>query len=75
MNLEAAIAKLREVIRLRHLSLKTEDSYVGWVNRFARFISERCREGSAECKMEAFLTQLAKQGVAASTQNQALGSV
>ena len=33
------------------------------------------QEGSAECKMEAFLTQLAKQGVAASTQNQALGSV
>lgn len=71
MKLESALSKLREVIQLKHLALKTEDSYVAWVVRFSRFISERCRGGGPEAKMEAFLTQLAKQGVAASTQNQA----
>ena len=71
MNTETAVAKRREVIRLRHLSWSTEESYVGWVVRFSRFIVERCREGLPAVKMEAFLTQLAKQGVAASTQNQA----
>ena len=71
MNLESALSKTREVIRLRHLALKTEESYTAWIVRFSRFISERCRDGSPESKMEAFLTQLARQNVAASTQNQA----
>ena len=65
MNLESAVSKTREVIRLRHLSLKTEESYVSWLCRFSRFVSERCRDGRPEVKMESFLTQLAKQGVAA----------
>jgi len=71
MNLDLAIKKTREIIRLRHLSNATEASYCGWLIRFARFVRERCRDGSPEQKMEAFLTQLAKQGVSASTQNQA----
>ena len=71
MNLDLALTKTRETIALRHLAIATEDSYVAWIARFARFISERCREGTPEAKMEAFLTQLARQGVAAATQNQA----
>jgi integrase len=51
--------------------MATEDAYVSWLRRFARFVKERCQVGSPEVKMEAFLTQLARQGVAASTQNQA----
>ena len=71
MNLESAISKLRATIRLQHLALKTEESYVAWIVRYLRFVSERCRGGNPEAKMEAFLTQLANQGVSASTQNQA----
>jgi site-specific recombinase XerD len=71
MNDKEAVLKLREVARMRHLALATEDSYAGWVVRFARFVRERCREGKPAVKMEAFLTQIARQGVAASTQNQA----
>jgi len=67
MNLESAIAKLRETIQLKHLAPKTEESYVAWIARYSRFISERCRDGSPEVKMESFLTQLAKQGVSAET--------
>lgn len=34
MNAESAISRLREVIRLKHLSLSTESTYVGWVVRY-----------------------------------------
>ena len=71
MNDKEAVTKVREVARLRHLALATEDSYAGWIVRFARFVRERYCEGSPAVKMEAFLTQIARQGVAASTQNQA----
>jgi len=43
-----------------------------WLRRFARFVSEQCDPlAKPEQKMEAFLTQLARQEVSASTQNQA----
>jgi len=58
MKLEIAIEKMRDTIRLRHLSLATEQSYIGWLVRFSRFVAERCPVGSPELKMEAFLTQL-----------------
>ena len=75
MNLESAIAKLRETIQLKHLAPKTEESYVAWIARYSRFISERCRDGSPEVKMESFLTQLAKQGVSAGTNVRAIQEV
>lgn len=34
MKLEAAIQKVRDVIRLRHLSLSTEDNYCAWASRY-----------------------------------------
>lgn len=70
MKLETAVEKMRDVIRLRHLALATEQSYTGWLERFSRFVGERCRaDWKPEKKMEAFLTQLARQDVSASTQN------
>ena len=71
MKPEIAIQSMRDVIRRKHLSLSTEENYLQWLVRFMRFITERCREGKPEQKMEAFLTQLARQEVSASTQNQA----
>lgn len=71
MKLELAIQQLRSVLRRKHLSLSTEDNYVSWLVRFARFVRERSPEGRPEQKMERFLTQLAQQDVSASTQNQA----
>ena len=73
MTTDEAVQKMRDVIRLRHLSLSTEDNYVSWLRRFARFVSERCDPlAKPEQKMEAFLTRLAQQEVSASTQNQAV---
>ena len=76
MTTEDAVNKTRDVIRLRHLSLSTGDNYVSWLRRFARFVSERCDPlARPEQKMEGFLTQLARQEVSASTQNQAFNAL
>lgn len=75
MKREEAIERLRSVIRRRHLSWATEQCYVTWLRRFARFVAERSPEGTPELKMERFLTQIAQQRVSASTQNQAFNAV
>ncbi len=75
MKTSVAIDKLRQVIRLRHFSYSTEQSYCAWVARYARFVSERQPEGDSGAKVEAFLTQLAFQDVSASTQNQAFNAL
>jgi len=67
---------MREVIRLRHLANATESAYCGWLERFGRFVAARCQpDWNPEQKMEAFLTQLAKQDVSASTQNGAFNAI
>lgn len=67
---------MREVIRLRHLALATEQAYCGWLVRFARFVAEKCPPDLKPAqKMEMFLTQLAKQDVSASTQNGAFNAI
>ena len=58
----------RQVLRTKHYSYRTEQSYLGWIERFIRFHGLRhLRElGAAEVKR--FLTDLAVQGhVSAST--------
>ena len=64
--------QLRDRIRVKHYSLRTEQAYVDWSRRFIRFHGLRHpRELGAEA-VTAFLTDLAVRGqVAASTQNQA----
>lgn len=67
MNSKQAIEKLQSVIRRKHFSLSTEESYCGWLVRFMRYLEDGHAAGlSSERKMEAFLTQLARQDVAAS---------
>ena len=70
--------QVREVMRLKHYSIRTERTYCDWVRRYIRFHQMRTREAMlpAEPKIEAFLSDLAVQGeVAVSTQNQALRKV
>jgi hypothetical protein len=40
MKAEDAIQKLRDVIRRKHFSLSTEDSYCGWLKRFCSYIKK-----------------------------------
>jgi integron integrase len=68
--------RLREQLRLRHRSLATERAYVGWVRRFILFHDKRHPNEMGKEEIEAFLTALAvDEGVAASTQNQALAAI
>lgn len=76
MRPDQAAAKFRDYMRLRHLSLSTEQSYLAWLNRFIRFVTASPLLGStSESKVEAFLTSLAHQEVSASTQNQAFNAL
>lgn len=76
MRPEEADAKLRDYMRLRHLALSTEQSYLAWLARFMRFLAANPMPDTAsEAKVEAFLSGLARQGVSASTQNQAFNAL
>src|SRR5213082_1139637 len=66
----------RDVMRLKHYSLRTERSYCDWIERFIRFHAMRHPREMSEGEVSAFLTHLARDGqVAASTQNQALSAI
>lgn len=65
--------QVRDRIRAKHYSIRTETQYVQWVKRFILFHGKRHPREMGAAEVEAFLTQLAVEGnVAASTQNQAL---
>ena len=64
--------QVRGKIRLKHYSLRTEQTYVDWIKRFIRHFGKRHPRDLGAIEVEAFLTHLAVAGrVAASTQNQA----
>jgi integron integrase len=64
--------QVRDRIRFKHYSLRTEQAYVGWSKRFIRFHGNRHPSDLSSAHVEAFLTHLAVDlQVAASTQNQA----
>ena len=65
--------QVREALRTRHYSRRTEESYCHWVKRFIFFHHVRHPAEMAEPEINAFLTHLAvKEEVSASTQTQAL---
>jgi len=68
--------QVREQIRLRHYSIRTEAVYVEWVKRFIRFHKYRHPQEMGAPEVEAFLSDLAvRRDVSASTQNQALSAI
>ncbi len=68
--------QLREALRARHYSRRTEQTYCSWVKRFIFSHNVRHPEEMAEPEINAFLTHLAvKEKVSASTQNQALSAL
>lgn len=68
--------RLREALRTRHYSRRTEETYCHWVKRFIFFHKVRHPNEMAEPEINAFLTHLAvKEKVSASTQNQALSAL
>jgi len=65
--------QMRHVLRLKHLSIRTEKAYVQWAKRFILFHHKRHPADMGAPEIRTFLTHLAVEGqVAASTQNVAL---
>jgi len=64
--------QVRDAIRRKNYSFRTEQAYVDWIRRFIFFHDKRHPNEMGAPEIEAFLTHLAVEGnVAASTQNQA----
>ena len=73
---EKLLDQVRDAVRVRHLSYRTEQAYVDWIRRFILFHSKRHPNEMDETYVSEFLTYLAvKKRVAASTQNQALSAI
>lgn len=70
------LAQVREALRTRHYSKRTEQVYIHWTKRFIFFHNVRHPADMAEEEVNRFLTHLAiKEKVSASTQNQALSAL
>ena len=66
------LTRLREALRVRHYSIRTEQAYVDWTRRFIHFHGVRHPASLGAADVQAFLTHLAvDRAVASSTQNQA----
>lgn len=68
--------RLRAILRKKHYSRKTEETYAGWYRRFVLWNGKRHPQEMGSTEVQAFLTHLAvNRGVSASTQNQALNAL
>ena len=68
--------RVRQAIRTRHYSEKTETAYVHWIKRFIFFYNKRHPAEMAELETGQFLSSLATElRVSASTQNQAFNAI
>jgi len=67
---------VREAIRVRHFSIRTEQAYIGWIKRFIHFHGKRHPFDMGGLEVAAFLSHLAVDlEVAPATQNQALNAL
>jgi integron integrase len=71
------LARMHEILRLRHYSIRTEKSYLNWVKRFLAYLRQTKYLGIPTGEeVKAFLTRLAMTDkVSASTQNQAFNAL
>ena len=70
------LTRVREAIRTRHLSPRTEEAYVFWIRRYVLFHGKRHPAELGAAEVTRFLSNLAvAERVSASTQNQALSAL
>jgi len=68
--------QVRDKIRVKHYSIRTETQYLQWIKRFILFHGKRHPGEMGAAEVEAFLSHLATEGnVSASTQNQSLSAL
>ena len=64
--------QVRDRIRVKHYSIRTEQTYVDWIKRYIVYFGKRHPAELSAVHVERFLSHLASErDVAASTQNQA----
>jgi integron integrase len=67
---------MKKMLRLKHLSFRTEQTYMGWVRRFYHFLNGQPPYKLDSTHVKDFMTHLAvERNVAASTQNQAFNAI
>jgi len=69
------LEQVRQGLRARHYSMRTEKAYVGWIRRFILFHGKRHPADMGEVEIGAYLSSLAETKVSSSTQNQALAAL
>jgi site-specific recombinase XerD len=68
--------QVRNEIRKKHYSIRTEDAYCAWIRQFILFHSKMHPKEMGEKEIAEFISHLAvKRKVASSTQNQALNAI
>jgi integron integrase len=68
--------QVRDALRVRHYSRRTESAYIGWIRRYILFHGKRHPADLGAAEVSRFLSFLAVEGrVTASTQNQALAAL
>jgi site-specific recombinase XerD len=68
--------RVREAVRLRHYSRRTEEAYVAWIRRFIVFHGKKHPSSMGGTEIGRYLSYLAAdRKVSASTQNQALSAL
>ncbi len=68
--------QVRQIIQIKHYSLRTVESYVNWIKKFIFFHNKKYPKEMGEKEIGQFITHLAKnKKVSALTQNQALCAI
>ena len=71
-NSPELLDRMRAEIRVRHYSIRTEQTYIDWARRYILFHDKRHPQDMGATEVQAFLSHLAvARNVSASTQNQA----
>ncbi len=70
------LEQTRSLIRTRHMSIRTEETYINWIRQYILFHHKKHPSELSNKDLTAFLSHLAvERKVAASTQNQALSAI
>lgn len=76
INPPKLLDQVRNKLRVKHYSIRTEQSYTDWIKRYILFHGKRHPNELGGQDVESFLTHLAVEGkVAAATQNQAKSAI
>ena len=75
LSLDDLVIKTKEIISLKHYSIKTQKSYINWLKQFYNFVNKDTTDYES-MDVKNFLTNLVKErNVSASTQNQAFNAI